>query len=82
MKHIEITQQPEAVRNFVLSLGTPPEDLILDVNGVPFARMAPIAPDNVDKNLLAQAILARRDESSKNNADWEHLGLECWEKSL
>ena len=80
MKHLEISQQPEAVRNFVLSLGTPPEDLILDVNGVPFARMTPIGPDNVDKNLLAEAILTRRDESRQNNSEWEPLDLECWEK--
>jgi hypothetical protein len=80
MKHLEITQQSEAVRNFVLSLGTPPEDLILDVNGIPFARMTPINPSEVDKDILAQAILARRDESRQNNAEWESLDLECWEK--
>ena len=80
MKHLEITQQPEDVRNFVFSLGSPPEDLILDVNGIPFARMTPIPPMEVDKNLLAQAILARRDDSLKNNAEWETLDLECWGK--
>ncbi len=80
MKHLEITQQPESVRNFILSLGTPPEDLILDVNGVPYARMMPIAHEKVNRRLLAQAILSRRDESRQNNADWEPLDLECWEK--
>jgi hypothetical protein len=80
MKHLEINQQPEAVRNFVLALGTSSEDLILDVNGVPFVRLAHIEQKQIDENLLANAIMARRDESRQVNAEWEHLDLECWEK--
>ncbi|MBN2580853.1 MAG: hypothetical protein JXB10_17845 [Pirellulales bacterium] len=80
MKHLEITQQPDIVRNFVLSLSATSEDLILENQGVPFARITPIDPSETDQNLLEQSILNRREESRQNNADWEHLDLECWEK--
>jgi predicted RNase H-like HicB family nuclease len=32
------------------------------------------------EELGEKAILARRDESRQNNAEWEHLDLECWER--
>jgi hypothetical protein len=65
MKHLEITQQPEIVRDFVLAITQPPEDLIFENHGVPFARMTPLTPMNIDQDGLVQAILARRDDSLK-----------------
>ena len=78
MKHLEITHQPEMVREFVLAIGAQADELIFENNGIPFARMTPISMTEVDKNLLTQAILARREESRRGNAEWEPLDLECW----
>ena len=42
MKHIRLDGQPEAVRQFVLSLSVPPEGAVLELSGQPVACLMPL----------------------------------------
>jgi hypothetical protein len=42
MKHIRLDGQPEAVRQFVLSLTVPPEGAVLELSGQPVACLMPL----------------------------------------
>lgn len=42
MKHIRLDGQPEAVRQFVLSLSVPPEGAVLELSGQPIAGLVPL----------------------------------------
>ncbi len=56
MKHIRLDGQPEAVRQFVLSLSVPPEGAVLELSGQPVACLMP----------LPQAT----NGTSANSSDW------------
>jgi hypothetical protein len=42
VKHIRLDSQPEAVRQFVLSLSVPPEGAVLELSGQPVACLVPL----------------------------------------
>lgn len=42
MKHIRLDGQPEAVRQFVLSLSVPPDGALLELSGQPVACLLPL----------------------------------------
>ena len=42
MKHICLDGQPEAIRQFVLSLSVPPEGAVLELSGQPVACLMPL----------------------------------------
>ena len=80
MKHIELGNQTEPVRQFVLSLDLEPDGSMLELDGQPIARVVP-PREPVDREQLKAAILARRDQSRKLNDDWHDADHEIWEKS-
>lgn len=78
MKHVDLEQQDDRVKQFVLSAQLEPDGLVLEVKGEPVARLLPVG---VDRERLKEAILARRDESRALNEEWQDADREVWEKS-
>jgi hypothetical protein len=44
MTHVNLDAQPEAVRQFVLTLAVPPDGTVLELGGRPVARLLPPLP--------------------------------------
>jgi hypothetical protein len=82
MKHIELETAGEEVKRFVLSLELDQGGSLLELHGNPVARVVPVAGPHVayDRDKLKAAILARRDESRRLNAEWEDVDQEAWSK--
>ena len=77
VKHIDLDAEAEQVKEFVLSLQLGPAGSLLEVDGKPVARVLPVNHAS-DQDKVKAAILARRDESRRLNADWEHVDDEAW----
>lgn len=79
--HIDLDQQDEHVKQFVLSLQLDDDGSVLEIGGKPVARVVPVAlEESVDREKLKAAILARRDESRAVNAEWEDADREAWDQ--
>ena len=80
MKHIALESEDEHVKQFVLSLQLDSEGSVLELDGKPVARVLPVEASDLsyDPEKLASAILARRDESRRSNADWENADRDVW----
>lgn len=81
MKHVSLDHEVKQIKDFISSLAEEPEGSILELDGRPVVRITPMVSDEVDEEKLKEAILSRRDESRKLNADWEHVDREVWERN-
>ena len=71
VKHIDLDQQDEQIKQFLLSLDVDPDGSILETEGHPVLRLLRISGDEeVDNEKLKAAILNRRDESLDLNENW------------
>ena len=80
MKAVSLDQASKAVQQFFRSLPLERDGCILEMNGKPLLRVVPITEVSVDRSKLKAAIVARRDESRKLNADWQAVDRDMWEK--
>jgi hypothetical protein len=80
MKHIALETEDEHVKQFVLSLQLDSDGSVLELNGKPVARVLPVDGRELsyDPEKLTAAIVARRDESRRLNADWEDADRDVW----
>jgi hypothetical protein len=53
---------------------------LLSIDGDPLLKVIPNPEVIVDKRKLKEAILRRRDESRRLNAEWEFVDQEMWDK--
>ena len=81
MKHISLDTLDAPIKAFVRSLASEGQGIILELEGEPVLQTGPPIPA-VDREKLRAAIIARRDESRRLNADWEHVDREVWEADL
>lgn len=80
MKHIDLDTEDKQVQQFVLSLELDPEGSVLELHGKPVARVLPVVDGvSYDREKIKAAILARRDESRRLNADWQQADRDTWE---
>ena len=81
VRHIDLDQQDEHVKQFVLALHLDADGSVLEVGGKPVARVLPVAGEvAVEREKIKAAILARRDESRKLNAEWEDADRQVWDQ--
>jgi hypothetical protein len=78
MKHIALETEDEHVKQFVLSLELDSEGSVLELNGKAVARVLPVDGRELsyDPEKLTAAIVARRDEARRLNADWDEADRE------
>jgi hypothetical protein len=79
MNVVSLDQASKAVQQFFRSLPLERDGCILEMNGKPLLRVVPITEVSGDRSKLKAAILARRDESRKSNADWQAVDREMWQ---
>jgi hypothetical protein len=80
MKTVCLDCVSEEIKKFIRTLPIGREGCILEMNGRPLLEVVPIYDAPVDKAKLKQAILNRRDESRRLNAEWEAVDREMWER--
>ena len=79
MKHISLDHEDERIKVFVRSLEMDADGSMLELDGRAVARILPPVVARPDTHLIEAAILNRRDESRRENAEWEALDREVWD---
>jgi hypothetical protein len=80
MRRINLDGESQQVKDFIRELATGGGGSILELNGDSVVTVLPIRKEAVDRAKLKAAILKRRDESRRLNADWEAADREVWNK--
>jgi hypothetical protein len=77
-RRIKLDRESEQVKKFVRSLPVDPRGSILELHGRPVLRVLPAAVATFDAKKLKAALLRRRAESRRTNAEWQHADAEVW----
>ncbi len=81
MKHIKLDREIEPIKAFIRSLPREADGAILELEGKPLLKVTPVLARRVDKRKLKAAILKRRDESRKLNAEWNSADQDLWNQT-
>ena len=80
MKHISLDREDDRIKEFVRSLPVEPDGSLLELRGKAVLRVLPATPETVDRAKLRAAILKRRDESRRLDAQWQAVDAEMWSR--
>jgi hypothetical protein len=82
MKHICLDREDDRIKQFVRSLPTDADGVLLELDGSAIFRVIAVEDDaSVDLAQLKAAIIKRRDESRSSNAEWESVDQEVWDQT-
>lgn len=79
MKHINLDQEDERIKTFILSLPLEPGGSLLQLGGEPILRVLPPDMPPYDLGRLKDAILRRREESRAETAEWADVDQQAWD---